>query len=156
MVMSHLKTSVFHSVMILYHGKDYQIGKVFEEIKELSDALREKNRDHIVEELADVEIVLPYLKKIYVYNAQLKIEPYPEFAYEYDDIAEVVLILMRFRAKYGDNKKINNLLQDSLSLFCYALGDIYYKYDILPDEIEKWKEEKYRRCLKNIAKKIIG
>jgi len=156
MVMSQVKSSTFHSLMILYHGKKPQIEKVVEELLELKEALKGFDRDHIIEELGDVEIVLPYLKKIFIPAINLKIEPYPEFVYKYDDICDLVVALIRMRQEYGDTKIVSNMLRESVTILCHALGDIYYIHKILPDEVELWKEEKYRRCLKDIAKKIVG
>lgn len=156
MVIKELKPSIFHTVMLFSYGRSPQQEKVREEIRELAEALAAGDREHIVEELADVEIVIPYLIKMFMPSESFKIQDIPGIDFEYKDISEVVVALIDFRVKYGDLKIIRRMLRDSIFVLSVSLHHIYVKYKISREEVEAWKEEKYRRCLKNVAKKVIG
>lgn len=52
--------------IIEHYGKDNQIRKVIEELDELKEALNENHtKDHIIEEMADVLVMLTQLALIY-------------------------------------------------------------------------------------------
>ena len=53
------------SRILAHYGADNQKKKVQEELQELSEAISEDNRTHVIEELTDVYIVLEQLKQIY-------------------------------------------------------------------------------------------
>jgi len=156
MVIKELKPNIFHTVMLFSNGRTIQQEKIREEIRELAEALVIGDREHIVEELADVEIVIPYITKMFMPSDKFKIQDVPGIDFEYRDISEVVVALIDFRIKYGDLKITRNLLRQATFLLTASLHFIYVKYKIEREEVEAWKEEKYRRCLKNVAKKIIG
>ena len=155
-----LDKTMFHNAMILFNGKTIEIEKVKEEINELltelaMDHMGKGDRDKIIEELADVEIVLPYLKSIYIPQVTLKIES-QGIQFGYEVTSQILLYLISLRQKSGPLRILDQMLVDATTLLCYSLGDIYKKYQIKPEEVQSWKEEKYRRCLKQIGKKILG
>ena len=51
--------------ILLHFGLEHQLEKLKEEVDELIEAIKENNREHIIEETADVQNVLNQFKALY-------------------------------------------------------------------------------------------
>jgi hypothetical protein len=141
----------FHYVIKTFYGSKKQGFKIIEELQELSEALDSGDRDSIVEELSDVEVVLPYLKITYVPNAVLKIRSSADM--DFGLLSDVFIRLLKFRIASDCSPEIHQSLSLLSSALCYSLYPIYIKYKIKREEVEAIKEFKKKRTLMNLYKK---
>lgn len=140
--------------MRTYYGKQAQIDKVIEELKELQQAIKDNDVRHIAEECADVEVVIPYIEVVYQLGS-LPTVKYAKHRYDYMDISEILIIMLEVRINTGKGEfdKAMKLIVEHLA---YSLYELYSKYKITREDIEEIKDEKYRRTIVRTVKKIIG
>ena len=94
--MKKFEVNRLYEMAIKKWGADSQIAKAVEECAELIVALAKNDSiDAILEEMADVEIILAQLKLIYNYNFQLT---YP-YASKFHTIKEQKLLRLKKRLK---------------------------------------------------------
>lgn len=146
-----IEPTPFHYVMKIFRGTKHQCRKVIEELRELSEALDLEDRSLVMEELADVELVLPYLKITYTPNAVLKIRSASSM--DYQMVSDIFIRLLEFRMTSDCSPEICQSLSLLSSALCYSLYPIYIKYGITRDEINSIKEFKKKRTLFRLHQK---
>lgn len=149
-----IKPELFHHAIMLINGIDKQIAKVKEELLELKQALAEGDRDHIVEELADVEVVLPYL--IMTHMSGYKFEIIRTGEYDYALICDILLKVYDLYNKSHKNVGAYKALIGLTQLLCESLYNIYAKYQITDEEIKQWKIKKKARTIARKVKEIMN
>lgn len=148
-----IKPELFHKGVMLLNGRIVQIDKVIEEMLELKEALDEKDREHIVEELADVEVTLPYL--ILTYMSGDKFEVKRTGSYDYAVACDLLIICINlYRANTG-NINLYNAMKGLTRHLCECLYNIYQQYEISFEEVDQWKIKKKARTLARKAQEII-
>lgn len=160
-MVKQLKITAFHKIVRLYFGRQPQLDKVLEEVRELHKAVSSGNKKDIAEELADVELTLPYLKAICIPHATLRIEPQtsPE---PFLSVSAIVILALTIMNKHGDNAFIIHILEIALMHYCRSLHTLYEEYGYTIKEIDDIVDYKKRRTLKRIAggyygkKRIVG
>ena len=148
-----VKPELFHHAVMLFNGRKVQMDKVKEELLELKQALAEGNRDHIVEELADVEVVLPYLTMIYMSGYRFEIKRTGEL--DYSEVCDILLIVFDYYLKTQMNVGIYGALIGVTQCLCESLFNVYAKYQITQEEIHDWKIKKKARTIARKVKEII-
>lgn len=135
----------FHDTMLYRHGEKHQMLKVIEEMNELDQALKEGDRDHIVEEFSDVIHVLPYLEIVF----GIKIKPFflPNRYPHYKNKFLRRIIAHSIENSEGYRYLFRGILQDTLKFYLKYLKDIKEQYNITQEEVDQWCEEKRRRYL---------
>jgi phosphoribosyl-ATP pyrophosphohydrolase len=151
--MVKIKPELYHKCLLMLNGKQVQSDKVVEELLELRDAIDLKDRAKIVEELGDVENVLPYLQLIYLHNEPLEIKNVGKVQ-DYNFVCSTLIRLIhsyRTTGNYGCYKALLGYTQ----YFCGCLWKVYADYNICTDEIQAVISYKQRRTIMNKAKEIM-
>lgn len=150
-----LKPTSWHYAVRLMYGNVAQIKKVIEELEELNLALAEGDKEHITEEVADVELVLPYIKIAYDAPAPFLVEHRGRM--DYGLASKILIRLLELKlseraVEYSLTKAIEAMAQ----YICCCLADICHSYSIKECDVDRYKEEKMRRTVKRTIKKMIG
>jgi len=149
-----IKPSVYHMSMLILNGRDTQIKKVVEELTELKDALISGDRDKIIEELGDVQNVLPYLQLVYLHNEKLIIKNNGLSDLKYPFICDTLIRLIH-SVKTSSNINCQQALSSYAKFYCETLYTIYNKYDIPLKEIEDVISAKQKRTIYRKFKEIL-
>jgi len=140
-----LKPELFHYVSTAIFSKSECFDKLSEEIIELQQAIESNNIQDIAEEMADVEICIPYMnRKMYLGKVEFKIENYFK-RIDFKDSSDMVLQAIVLYKKYGANSITETLCCQSTHLMCGALYCLYKDYNIdvkLVDEIISFKKQR--------------
>lgn len=144
-----LRKDIFHHTMICIFGREAQKAKVYEEVEELLEAIEKDSLENIKDELADVELCIPYLNSFIGvgFGKKWKIQPHGG---KYADTLEVLRLWLYLYKMciVEDNLVLWNLIEDVTSLLCDTIYDIYVHYEIDPEEIDKIKEYKKGRTFR--------
>lgn len=147
--MNEIRYNLFHTTTITRYGLRHQVEKFIEEADELVEALRETDREHIVEELADVELTLPYIIKPYLNYSSMSVKSLG-VRMSIEDSTELIKLCVKLRMKHGSVRSLFTLLQQAVNYYVLSLSMIYEEHLISNEEVQDWKEEKMRRTLKRM------
>lgn len=142
-----IKKTMFHTAMCLRWGHDRQALKFIEEMGELNLALKEQDRMHIIEELADVELTMPYVFHLLPNFHQERINSCG-IVYPYESAYNFASMAVTSRIKQGNIKNLTQLLFEALTLLSISLSGIYLKHCITEREVDDWIKYKKRRTIK--------
>lgn len=141
-----LNKTPFHFIMVIKNGKNHQLNKLIEELNELSLALKSEDIESIKDELADVELTLPYLKQIISCPSKFKIDNKGKLNYQFASAILQGLIRMKVEEK-NQNFYLHSAIDAMAVYICNSLACIYIDYDIDPEEIEEIKRGKMKRSI---------
>lgn len=135
-----MNTGPFHYLMLLKNGKKIQIEKCIEEIRELSEAIKEGEREHIVEEMSDVENIIPYITIVFGF----KLKPIRRLTCENPLSLKILarLLTLTLGHSTGNYHLFRGIVRDLVHLYLSRLIEIKAEYQITQQEIDSWKEMK--------------
>lgn len=136
----------WHITLLNMFDKVHQYDKIIEELQELDEAIVNSDRNMIVEELADVENVLPYLLR-FINKKECKIK-YNGDDYDYRLCYKLLIDLIFLKLKIDQRYEINKCIGFFLDILCYSLYNIYAKYSISAEEVDRVIEFKRKRTLR--------
>ena len=145
-----IKPTFYHKSIMLFNGREKQTNKLVEEMIELKEALRDGDREYIVEELSDVELCLPYLQLSYLSGVKLEIKNSGK--QEYDFTCDTMIRMIHLYRKSGQNFSIFKGLSGIAQFYCTCLYSIYADYGISIDEVEQVKKVKMIRTSSRLIK----
>jgi len=148
-----LKPELYHRTVMLFSKTSDQTSKVIEELKELKEALASKNREHILEELADVENVIPYI--ILMYCPKERIEVSYTGRYDYNVICDIICMLLSMMHDLRYNPHVYRSLTGMLRLLAESLYCIYIDYELQPSDVDEIIDAKRMRTLGKKFKEMI-
>lgn len=149
----YIQPEFFHRFACLIYGLDKQLDKLEEEVKELRQALLERNIEHIEEEMADVEVCLPYF---YLKFNHTKKQRVIEYSGRDDDpltYIELWLHLFSFYKNDKTNNSIIYILDIATDMLCEAMFTIYNEYNLDMYKISEIRDQKKQRTVRRIIKK---
>lgn len=145
----YIQPELFHRFMVLCKGTGYQLDKLNEEVEELRDALVSGDVDRIKEEVADVEVCLPYLYLCFKSTKRQRVIEYKGGA-EIMPYIETWLNLYKFHKNHQSEFLTVKILDIVTSLLCEALFEIYVKYDLDMYEITEIRQAKKQRTIRRL------
>lgn len=144
-----IKKTMFHTVTTIIKGQKHQALKFIEEFGELNLALKEQDREHIIEELADVELTMPYVYYLIPGHYHTRLNSCGT-TFPYEQACNLTSMAVASRIEQGDIKNLTKILTESLIVLSISLTGVYLKYCITEREVDDWIETKKRRTLKRI------
>ena len=142
-----IKPETFHLLSTTFYGKHECFAKLSEEIVELQQAIYNNDLENITEEMADVEICIPYLEKIMPASQdEYRIESCDR-KIDFKDSSDMLLQAIGLYKKYNDIKAVVDLCSRSTQLMCHALYYLYKDYKISPHLVDDIKDFKKKRTI---------
>ncbi len=148
-----LKPTMYHSTICLFSKRHVQIAKVIEELEELKEALSTKDIFKILEELADVENVLPYLILIYMPKEKIEIRFTGE--YDYNIICDILTKVICLYNEHPYNAHAYVALKVLTKFLAESLYNIYQEYNLHPSDVDAVIDSKRARTIKRKFKEIL-
>ena len=147
-MVKEIKTRPYHFVMRARNGNTYQVCKAIQEMNELCLACEIKDRDLIVEEMADVILTYPYLRlgvaeqmATFLYNDNNRV-------LTIEVITPIFITLLKLHEQSEFSSSLTMCVIKMSQLFLNALNVVIKEYDIRDDEIDRIIEFKKRRTIK--------
>jgi len=160
-----------------YYGAHLQMNHFTEELAELIQAVVEENKEHITEEIADVEVMVEQMEHLLMLNRE-SIEGWavPDNNINADNIlscvwhlAQPIKYINKWRRVrtataadpnmtapevYYKRKAANDDLENSIGGALFSIGWLKEEYNIQPDEIKSVKSYKVQRTRDRIELEI--
>lgn len=148
----YIQPELFHRFMVLCKGTKHQLEKLKEEVEELRDALVSGDIDKIKEEVADVEVCLPYLYLCFKFTKKQRVIEYKGGA-EIMSYIEAWLNFYKFYKNHPTEYLTINILDIATSLLCESLFEVYNKYNLDMYEITEIRQAKKQRTIRRLFNK---
>ena len=146
-MVKQLNKTMYHTIATLLYGRKAQLDKVVEELRELNTALSLNDRENIIEELADVELVLPYLKQIIGCPSKFEVKHSGKRDYGFGAVV-LMLSIDAYNSENLPSIHLNRVI-DSIAVYvCQSLACIYSDYGINTRDVDEIKAQKMKRTLK--------
>lgn len=160
-----------------HYGAQLQMNHFTEELAELIQAVVEENKEHITEEIADVEVMVEQIEYLLMLNRE-SIEGWavPDNNVNADNIlscvwnlAQPIKYINKWRRVrtataadpnmpkveiYYKRKAANDDLENSIGGTLFSIGWLKDEYNIRPDEVQSVKSYKVQRTRDRIKQEV--